>query len=68
MAARQEDLSHATWRKSSHSGQDGNCIEVAADIPGVIAVRDSKDPDGPAIKLSHSAWAAFIQDVRATEA
>jgi hypothetical protein len=35
------------WRKSSRSGSTGNCVEVAANLQGVIAVRDSKDPDGP---------------------
>ncbi len=38
--------SRAAWRTSSHSGANGNCIEVARPAPGVIAVRDSKDPGG----------------------
>jgi len=38
------DLDRATWRKSSYSGTNGgNCIEAARDLPGVVAVRDSKD-------------------------
>ena len=40
------DLSRAEWRKSSYSGQSGNCVEVARNLPGLIAVRDSKEPDG----------------------
>jgi hypothetical protein len=40
------DLSRAEWRKSSHSSQDGNCVEVARNLPGLVAVRDSKEPDG----------------------
>jgi Domain of unknown function (DUF397) len=47
------------WRKSSHSGSDGgNCVEVAAH-PGAIHVRDSKDPEGPALTFDPSAWSAF---------
>ena len=40
------DLSRAEWRKSSYSSQDGNCVEVARNLPGLVAVRDSKHPDG----------------------
>ena len=40
------DLSRAEWRKSSYSGQDGNCVEVASNLLGLVAVRDSKQPDG----------------------
>ena len=38
------DLSRAEWRKSSYSGQSGNCVEVARNLPGLVAVRDSKEP------------------------
>ncbi|GAB2940328.1 hypothetical protein GCM10027280_30950 [Micromonospora polyrhachis] len=38
------DLSIATWRKSTRSGNEGACVEVADNLPGTIAVRDSKDP------------------------
>ncbi|MGH3421601.1 MAG: DUF397 domain-containing protein, partial [Streptosporangiaceae bacterium] len=41
------DLTRAVWRKASASG-NGNCVEVAVNLTGVIAVRDSKDPHGPA--------------------
>ncbi|MCT2592244.1 DUF397 domain-containing protein [Streptomyces sp. N2-109] len=48
------------WFKSSYSGSNNNdCVEVAA-IPGVVRVRDSKDPQGPALALSPAAWAAFV--------
>jgi hypothetical protein len=44
------NLSKAEWKKSSHSGAEGgNCVEVATNIPGVVAVRDSKNPHGPAL-------------------
>ena len=40
------DLSRAEWRKSSYSGQSGNCVEVARNLPGLVAVRDSRSPTG----------------------
>lgn len=47
------------WRKSSHSGSEGGqCVEVAA-CPGTVHVRDSKNPDGPALAFGPTAWAAF---------
>jgi hypothetical protein len=39
------DLSRAEWRKSSYSSQDGNCVEVARNLPGLVALRDSQAPD-----------------------
>jgi hypothetical protein len=54
------DLSRAKWRKSAHSGgTGGNCIEVARNLPGVVAVRDSKDPHGPALVFTLADWKAF---------
>ncbi|MFD3569112.1 DUF397 domain-containing protein [Streptomyces sp. NPDC058667] len=48
------------WRKSSYSsGEGGNCVEVAAH-PTTIHVRDSKNPDGPQLAVSPTAWAAFV--------
>jgi hypothetical protein len=47
------------WRKSSHSGNSGNCIEAAAQPSHVVAVRDSKDPDGPWLAFAPQAWKAF---------
>ncbi|MEO3779996.1 DUF397 domain-containing protein [Micromonospora sp. B11E3] len=55
------DLSDARWRKSSRSGASGgNCVEVADNLPGVVAVRDSKDPAGPALTFAPAAWRAFL--------
>jgi hypothetical protein len=48
------------WRKSSHSGDEGACVEVAV-VPGAVAVRDSKDPHGPLLTFPPSAWTAFAQ-------
>jgi hypothetical protein len=54
------DLTGATWRKSSYSGNSGgNCVEVAVNLPGAVAVRDSKDPHGPVLTLTPAAWRSF---------
>ena len=57
-------LGQAEWRKSSRSGQTGNCVEVAGNLPGIVAVRDSQDPDGPALTLTPAAWRALTRKVR----
>ncbi|MEU7828640.1 DUF397 domain-containing protein [Nonomuraea sp. NPDC049129] len=55
------DLSGAVWRKSSRSsGNGGQCVEVATNLPGVVAVRDSKDPEGPKLIFTPADWKAFI--------
>jgi hypothetical protein len=57
------DLTHAQWRKSSHSNGDGNeCVEVAV-VSGAIAVRDSKNPGGGLLVLSSCSWRAFQSTV-----
>lgn len=62
------DLDCAEWRKSSFSsGSGGNCVEVATNLPGVIAVRDSKDPDGPLLSLTPAQWRSFAADVKLGE-
>ncbi|MET7865346.1 DUF397 domain-containing protein [Micromonospora taraxaci] len=58
------DLTNAIWRKSRRSGSSGgNCVEVADNLPGVVAVRDSKDVTGPALTFAPAAWAAFVTQV-----
>jgi uncharacterized protein DUF397 len=55
------------WRKSSYSaGNGGDCVEVARTLPAAIAVRDSKDPDGPKLIFIAAAWAAFTDSIRAS--
>jgi hypothetical protein len=59
------DLSRAVWRKSSFSnGSGGACIEVARNLPGVVAVRDSKDPDGPKLIFTPDEWDGLLKGVR----
>jgi hypothetical protein len=50
------------WRKSSHSGDQGECVEVAAFPSGMIAVRDSKNPGGPHLTLSPRAFRALLHN------
>ena len=55
----------ANWQRSSFSGANGgNCVEVAGDGAGVVAVRDSKDPGGPALVFSPADWSAFISSLK----
>ncbi len=59
-----DDLTHAVWRKSSRSGSGGECVEVANLAGGGQAVRDSKDPAGPALRFTPTEWAAFTAGIR----
>ncbi len=59
------DLAGAQWRKSSYSGgSGGNCVEVATNLPGLIAVRDSKNPGPPALLLTPAQWRALLARLR----
>ena len=59
------DLTGAHWRKSTRSGGNGgDCVEVADNLPGVVAVRDSKDPHGPTLTFTPTAWTSFIAATR----
>ena len=58
------DLSRAQWRKSRRSGGNGACVEVAQ-LRTLIAVRDSKDPDGPKLVFPAADWRAFTDAVKA---
>ncbi|WP_326687503.1 MULTISPECIES: DUF397 domain-containing protein [unclassified Streptomyces] len=59
------DLSAVTWRKSSHSNQDGGaCVEVADGFATVVPVRDSKATHGPMLVFPADGWSAFVTAVR----
>ncbi|MEV6972621.1 DUF397 domain-containing protein [Kitasatospora sp. NPDC093806] len=60
-------LAGARWFKSSHSDNGGACVEVAADYPGLVPVRDSKYPEGPALVFPTDAWRSFVTAVQAGE-
>ncbi|TQF06130.1 DUF397 domain-containing protein [Kitasatospora acidiphila] len=58
------DLSNASWFKSSHSNNGGECVEVSASLPSAVPVRDSKNPDGPALMFTPEGFAAFVLGVK----
>jgi hypothetical protein len=58
-----DELTRAVWVKSSRSANNGNCVEVAFLGEGRVALRDSKDPEGPALRFTRSEWSAFVDGV-----
>jgi hypothetical protein len=58
------DLSRAAWRKASRSTANGGCVEIAANLRDVVAVRDSKRPEGGAHVVSRTTFAAFLTDAK----
>jgi hypothetical protein len=57
------DLASATWRTSSYSAPNGNCVEIAF-LPRNVAARDSKDAAGPALVFGETTWSAFLHAVK----
>jgi hypothetical protein len=58
------DLSHIEWRKASYSSTNGgNCVEVGT-TGRAVAVRDSRDPDGPKLVFAPGSWQAFTSSVK----
>jgi Domain of unknown function (DUF397) len=58
------DIRRAEWSKSSYSSANGQCIQVARNLPGVVAVRDSKNPDGPKLIFSPADWQTFVSGMK----
>lgn len=58
------DLSQAVWRKARRSQYNGGCVEVATNLPGIVAVRDSKRPVGGEHVVGRAVFAAFLADAR----
>nr|MDT0660078.1 DUF397 domain-containing protein [Micromonospora sp. DSM 115978] len=54
------DPTGAAWRTSTRSGNQGNCVEVADNLPGRVLVRDTKDRDGGTLTFEPAAWQAFL--------
>jgi hypothetical protein len=54
----------AQWRKSSYSNGQANCVEVATNLPGMVVIRDSRDPQGPALAFAWAEWRAFVTDIQ----
>lgn len=66
MTSQGVDLSRAIWRKSSQSASNGGqCVEVARNLPGIVAVRDSKHHDGPVLTFTAPEWQSFISGIKA---
>jgi hypothetical protein len=62
------DVTRAVWRKSSYSsGNGGQCVEVARNLPNIVAVRDSKNPEETALVFTPQEWRAFLDGVRSDE-
>lgn len=57
-------IDRPTWRTSSRSNGAGNCVEVVTTLPGAVAVRDSKDPDGPVLTVTAADWRTFLASLR----
>jgi len=64
MTAQDIDLSRAVWRKSTRSNNGGACVEVATNLPGMVAVRDSRDPDGAKLVITTTTWRSLVAGIR----
>ncbi|MGW0801925.1 DUF397 domain-containing protein [Nonomuraea sp. NPDC002799] len=60
----QVNLDAAEWHKANASSDAGQCVQVATNLPGIVAVRDSKNPQGPALVFTPGEWKAFVDGAR----
>jgi len=60
----QDNLSRAAWYKSTYSGENGYCVAVALLADGSVALRDTKNPDGPVLVFHDFEWDNFIADAK----
>ncbi|MEV6727538.1 DUF397 domain-containing protein [Streptomyces sp. NPDC051364] len=68
MASSHIDLNAVRWRTSSYTNSDGGtCVEVADGLVGLVPVRDSKRPHGPAVIVTAGAWVPFVRALKAGE-
>ncbi|GII76963.1 hypothetical protein Sru01_19450 [Sphaerisporangium rufum] len=59
------DMMQAVWRKSTYSsGNGGQCVDVTTDIPGTVALRDSRYPAEPALLVRPAEWDFFLGGVK----
>ncbi|MEV6801550.1 DUF397 domain-containing protein [Micromonospora rifamycinica] len=58
------ELNGPTWRKSSRSSDQGNCVEIADNLSAVVGVRDSKDMTGPVLLFPAQSWQNFLREVK----
>ena len=58
------DLTGAEWQTSTRSGANGQCVQVAKNLPGIVAVRHSKDPWGQTFVYTDQEWLAFVEGAR----
>ena len=58
------DLTRAHWHTSTYSGGNGSCIEVARNLPGIVAVRDSKNPHGPKLIFTPDDGTGFASSIK----
>lgn len=59
-----QDLRNAQWHVSTYSASGSTCVEVARNLPSLVAVRDSKDRQAPALTVTHQAWKALINGIK----
>ena len=59
-----QGLTKKVWRKSSYSGGNAECIEVGSNLPGLLIIRDSKNPDGPELTFTWAQWESFMSQLK----